>query len=45
MPEPAVVLELRVVVIQDVKVREPLALRHKPANRVRDFERAVVGAR
>ncbi len=45
MPEPAVVLELRVIVIQDVKVREPLTLRHKPANRVRDIERAVASIR
>ena len=37
--EPAVVVELGVVVVQDVEVREPLAPRHQPAHRVRDLER------
>ena len=42
--EPAVVVELGVVVVQDVEVREPLAPRHQPAHRVRDLERlAAVG--
>ena len=45
VPEPAVVVELRVVVVQDVEVREPLALRHEPADGVRDLERAVAVAR
>ena len=35
--EPAVVVELGVVVVQDVEVREPLAPRHQPAHRVRDL--------
>ena len=37
--EPAVVVELGVVVVQDVEVREPLAPRHQPADRVRDLGR------
>ena len=42
--EPAVVVELGVVVVQDVEVREPLAPRHQPAHRVRDLERLAASA-
>jgi hypothetical protein len=41
-PEPAVVVQLRVVVVQDVEVREPLAVRHQPADRVRDLDRLAI---
>ena len=41
--EPAEVVQLRVVVVQDVEVREALTFRHEPADRVRDLERRVVG--
>src|SRR5581483_9665186 len=43
--EAPVVVELGVVVVQDVEVREALPFRDEPANRVRDLERAVVGSR
>ena len=42
--ELAVVVELGVVVVQDVEVREPLAPRHQPAHRVRNLERLAVSA-
>jgi hypothetical protein len=42
VPETAVVVELRVVVVEDVEVREAFALRHESANCVRDLERIVV---
>src|SRR5689334_22786942 len=45
VPEPAVVVELRVVVVQDVEVRESLAVRHQPADGVRDLDRRGVAGR
>src|SRR5262249_20149539 len=41
VPEPAVVVELCVVVVQDVEVREPLPVRHEPADRVPDLHPAL----
>ncbi len=35
--EPAPVVELAVVVVEDVEVREPLAVRHEPADRIGDL--------
>ena len=37
-------VELGVVVVQDVEVREPLSVRHQPAHGVRDVQRRVVTA-
>jgi hypothetical protein len=38
--EPAVIVQLRVVVVEDVEVREPLASWHQPPDGIRDLERS-----